>query len=65
MTKGFSRSLDDVMTYKKQALDLLSKDHPHYEEVKTLLLSQINDEIHDWNHTIKDRRPDGSGERTD
>tara|TARA_R100001082_G_scaffold20707_2_gene10026 strand:- start:2273 stop:2434 length:162 start_codon:yes stop_codon:yes gene_type:complete len=53
------------MTYKKQALDLLSKDHPHYEEVKTLLLSQINDEIHDWNHTIKDRRPDGSGERTD
>lgn len=42
-----TRSLEDVYTYEKQALDLLNKDHPHYNEIKVLLTDQINDEIED------------------
>ncbi len=42
------RSLDDIESYEKQALDLLPLDHPHYEEIKSLLVDQINDEIHDY-----------------
>lgn len=40
-----TRTIDDVYNYQKQALDLLSEDHPHYEEIKVLLTEQINDEI--------------------
>ena len=40
-----SRNLEDIISYEKQALDLLSEDHPHYEEIKVLLTEQINDEI--------------------
>ena len=42
------RSLDDIESYEKQALDLLPLDHPHYEEIKSLLVDQINDEINDY-----------------
>ena len=42
-----TRSIDEVYSYEKQALELLSEDHPHYQEIKTLLTNQINDEIYD------------------
>jgi len=40
-----TRTIEEIYSYEKQALDLLSKDHPHYEEIKVLLTEQINDEI--------------------
>ena len=43
-----TRSLDDIISYEKQALDLLPKDHPHYEEIVDLLTEQIQDEM--WEH---------------
>ena len=46
-----TRSPDDIYTYYQQALDLLKKDHPHYEEVKSLLIDQGNDELHDHAHS--------------
>jgi hypothetical protein len=46
-----TRSLDDIISYEKQALDLLRKDHPHYEEIKQLLTDQINDEISEYANT--------------
>ena len=46
-----TRSLDDIYSYEKQALDLIPKDHPHYEEIKSLLVEQINDEIKDYANT--------------
>ena len=49
-----TRSLDDIISYEKQALDLLPLDHPHYEEIKSLLMSQIQDEVYDYAHTITD-----------
>ena len=53
-----TRSLDDIYNYEKQALDLLSKDHPHYEEIRNLLIDQVNDELHDYDATypISNRR---------
>ena len=48
-----TRSTEDVYTYYKQALDLLKEDHPHYEEIKKLLIDQVNDELNEgvitWN----------------
>ena len=40
-----TRTIEEIYSYEKQALDLLSKDHPHYEEIKVLLTEQINYEI--------------------
>ncbi len=50
-TNSMTRSLDDIISYEKQALDLLPLDHPHYDEIKELLVDQINDEIQDHYHT--------------
>ena len=46
-----TRSLDDIISYEKQALDLLPLDHPHYEEIKRLLMDQVNEEIQDYANT--------------
>ena len=57
------RTIEDIYTYEKQALDLLrerfkgKEDHPHYTELKALLIDQINDELSDYaNNTRTDRR---------
>ena len=46
-----TRSLEDIYSYEQQALDLLDKDHPHFDEIRSLLVDQINDEIHDYAYT--------------
>ena len=46
-----NRTLEDIYSYKKQALDLLDQDHPHYDEIKSLLTDQIKDEIEDHANT--------------
>ena len=43
--------MEDIVSYEKQALDLLPLNHPHYEEIKQLLTDQINDEIRDYANT--------------
>ena len=56
------RTLDDIYSYEKQALDLIEKrfknkkDHPNYSRLKDLLIDQINDELHDYTNTIPNRR---------
>ena len=52
--KSMTRTMDDIYNYQKQALDLLSPDHPHYDEIKQLLTEQIDDEIEDYAHTKSD-----------
>jgi len=44
----------DIYTYEKQALDSLPKDHPHYEEIKDLLIKQINDDLRTHANTSTD-----------
>ena len=57
------RTIEDIYSYEKQALDLLrerfkgKEDHPNYKELKALLIDQINDELSDYaNDTRTDRR---------
>jgi len=42
-----TRTIEDIYSYQKQALDLLDEDHPHYDEIKLLLTDQIMDDIDD------------------
>jgi len=40
----------DVYTYASQALDMLEREkdiNPNYNEIKKLLTTQVNDELHD------------------
>ena len=64
------RTIEDIYTYEKQALDLLrerfkgKEDHPNYKELKALLIDQINDELSDYaNNTRTDRRTNDLRER--
>ena len=59
-----TRTFDDVISYQKQALDLLDKDHPHYDEIRLLLTDQILDDIDDCKYPT-DRRTTSTGERSD
>jgi len=59
-----TRTIDDVVSYQKQALDLLDKEHPHYDEIRLLLTDQIMDDIDDCKHPT-DRRTAPTGERSD
>ena len=56
--KTHSIPSDDVYTYHKQALDMLQPDHPHYDEIKKHLLSQIQDELSDRYNTRPNRTTD-------
>ena len=64
MTKSYhsERTIEDIYTYEKQALDLIdkrfenNKDHPNYKKLKALLIDQINDELNDYTNTISNRR---------
>ena len=62
LTMTNTRTMDDVYTYEKQALDLIdarykdNRDHPNYSKLRDLLIDQINDELYDVAHTTADRR---------
>ena len=51
MTTMNSEKIEDVYTYAKQAYDLIPDDHPHSEEIKQLLIDQVNEELHDYDNT--------------
>ena len=55
------RSLEDIYTYEKQAMDLLKDrwingyiEYDKYTEIKSLLADQISDELVDHAHTRTD-----------
>ena len=50
-----TRSLKDVYTYEKQALDLIPIDHPHYAEIRSILIEQVNDEVETYANSVPDR----------
>ena len=49
--KKTKNELDEIYSYEKQALDSIPKDHPHYDELRALLIDQINDQIDDATHS--------------
>ena len=51
------RTNEDVYDYFEKAFYAIPKDHPHYHEIRRLLISQVNDELHDHEaYTAADRR---------
>ena len=51
-----TRTINDVYSYHKQAYDLIPDDHPHKEEIRRLLIDQVNDELHDYESTASSNR---------
>ena len=51
-----TKTIEDIYTYAKQAYDLIPDDHPHSEEIKRLLIDQVNDELHDYDDTTVPHR---------
>ena len=63
-----TRSLEEIVAYEKQALEHIEASkmisvldvndkvwkltNPHYDEIKSLLIDQVNDEIEEYAHTI-------------
>ena len=51
-----TRTIEDVYSYHKQAYDLIPDNHPHKEEIRRLLIDQVNDELHDYESTAGSHR---------
>ena len=49
----------DVLGYYRRALRSIPEDHPHYDEVKRLLIEQVNDELHNQTTDSRSSRRTG------
>ena len=38
---------ESIYDYFERAIDAIPKDHPHYHEIRQLLIKQVNDDLHD------------------
>jgi len=38
---------ESIYDYFERAIDAIPKDHPHYHEIRQLLVKQVNDDLHD------------------
>ena len=55
------KDIEGVYSYAKEAYDLIPDDHPHRDEIKQLLIDQVNDELHDYESTaVPYRRTDAA-----
>ena len=43
--------IEDIYSYYTLALDRIPLDHPHFNEIKTLLIDQVNDDLSDYGTT--------------
>ena len=50
--KKTKTELEEIYSYEKQALDSIPEDHPHYDDLRALLIDQINDQVDDATHSI-------------
>jgi len=48
---------ESIYAYFRRAVKQLPKDHPHYHEIRQLLIRQVNEDLHDHEtYTQTDRR---------
>ena len=48
---------ESIYDYFERAINAIPKDHPHYHEIRQLLIKQVNDELRDHEtYTTADRR---------
>ena len=38
---------ESIYDYFETAMNAIPKDHPHYHEIRQLLIKQVNDDLHD------------------
>ena len=38
---------ESIYAYFRKAVKQLPKNHPHYHEIRQLLIKQVNDDLHD------------------
>ena len=51
------RTKEQVYDYFEKAIDAIPEDHPHYHELRRLLIQQVNEELTDYaTNTTTDRR---------
>ena len=48
---------ESIYDYFETAINAIPKDHPHYHEIRQLLIKQVNEDLHDHEaHHSADRR---------
>ena len=48
---------ESIYDYFEKAIDAIPEDHPHYHEIRQLLIKQVNEDLHDHEtYTTADRR---------
>ena len=48
---------ESIYDYFETAINAIPKDHPHYHEIRQLLIKQVNDDLHDHEtHSPTNRR---------
>ena len=48
---------ESIYDYFEEAINAIPKDHPHYHEIRQLLIKQVNEDLHDHEtYTTADRR---------
>ena len=51
------KTKEDIYAYFRRAFKSIPKDHPHYHELRVLLIKQVNDELRDHEtYTSTNRR---------
>ena len=47
------KSSKEILEYEKRALDAIPKDHPHRDEIRKLVIDQVNDDLKTNAHTLR------------
>ena len=48
---------ESIYDYFEKAINAIPKDHPHYHEIRQLLIKQVNEALHDHEtHSPTNRR---------
>ena len=48
---------ESIYAYFREAVKQIPKDHPHYHEIRQLLIKQVNEDLHDHeSYATADRR---------
>ncbi len=57
MKQDTMKTKEQIYDYFEEAINAIPKDHPHYHEVRRLLISQVNDDLNSYAaNSTTDRR---------
>ena len=57
MKQDTMKTKEQIYDYFEEAINAIPKDHPHYHEIRRLLISQVNDDLNSYAaNSTTDRR---------